>query len=168
MSAWLCRKITGEYTTRKRTLVPLMALPDRVTTHANCVSCPHDLCSLTPERDHFCFVISRNMFQALFDTGALSLSMAMGLASGLLTGQCAPPSHHCPGPGPGFRVRLPHGWMCTSPSCSLWAHLLSSSQMIKKHTNRITAFQNWKGPQRSPATGVDSEGQGKEEWIAAS
>lgn len=89
MSAWLCRKMTGEYTTRKRTLVALMALRDRVTTHASSVFGPHHLCSMTPEHDHLCFVISRLGFQVLFDTGILSLSMAMGLASGLVTGQCA-------------------------------------------------------------------------------
>lgn len=42
--------------------------------------------------------ISRLSFQVLHDTGALSLSMAMGLASGLMTGQCVltvpPPPRH--------------------------------------------------------------------------
>lgn len=56
MSAWLCRKMTGEYTPRKRTLVALMALRDRVTTRASSVFCPHHLCSLTPEHDHLCLL----------------------------------------------------------------------------------------------------------------
>ena len=122
-------------------IVFLMALPDSVTAHASSAFCPHDICSLIPECDHLCFVISR-----LISIGILSLYMVMGLASGLLTGQCGLTLPPVPRHRARLGMHLPHGWTRRSPSRPLRTNLLCSSQMAQglrlwltnKQTNKQT------------------------------
>lgn len=79
---------------------------------------PSNLCGMMPEGDCICFVISRTGNQVLINTGALSLSVAMGLASGLLTGQCEttllPPLRRAQGLGSECTCLI-----CTCPSLTL-------------------------------------------------
>lgn len=49
---------------------------------------PNVFCSLMPKCDHLYSIISRIGYQILTDLGVLSFVIVMGVAFGLLTGQC--------------------------------------------------------------------------------
>lgn len=170
ISAWLCREMYHQ----EEDIVFLMALPDSVTAHASSAFCPHNICSLIPECDHLCFVISR-IHVMLIRSGTLGLYMAMGLASGLLTGQCGltlppVPRHRA------RTVRAPAPWLdvdepIQSPANQLPPLQLNDTRaqtLMNKQTNKQTQnhiILEMERPSRSPVIGVDSEDQGEEETV---